>query len=73
MKNEIIYTRICCVLFLIAILWGYVAPRLVSANYDILVTLGGVVFVATPVFAWWILKPIFKSESNNNLKKRKKR
>lgn len=70
MKNEIIYARICIVIFLLAILWGYVAPRLISASYDILVTLGVIVFCTAPVFAWWIIKPIFKSKnSNNNLKK----
>lgn len=71
MKKEIIYLRICCVAFLIAILWGYAAPALISAPDDILVFLGAVIGLATPVFAWWIIKPIFKSKKINIKKEEK--
>lgn len=64
MKKEIIYVRICIALVSIAILWGYVSPQLISAPSDILVVLGVLIFLATPILIWRIIKPIFKSNIN---------
>lgn len=74
MKIENIYVKACLALILTVLLWGFVAPPLISSPTDIGVIVGVLVVLAVPVFDFWIIKSIVKtiksmqSKTNENEK-----
>lgn len=56
MKIEIKYLRYCVAVILAIGLWGFLAPP--AFNFSPL--LGAIVIISVPIFAYWILKPVYK-------------
>lgn len=64
MKVEQIYFRWCAAILSLVIIWGIIAPMLVSSQADIGVFLGVVLFLFAPVLGYWIVRPIYKNKLN---------
>jgi hypothetical protein len=62
MRIELIYLRYCIAAFLTLILWGLLAPILISSPTDIGVILGIIVALFVPVMDYWIIRPIYKKK-----------
>ena len=69
MEKVRIYIRICGMLLMFAISWGYTAPILISSKSDFLVILGTLVLLSTPLAGWYIIKPIFKKNKTEKNEK----
>ena len=61
MKIENIYVKGCLALFLTVLLWGFVAPPLISSTADIGVITGVLVVLLVPILNYWIIKSIIKT------------
>ena len=66
MKTELIYLRIVAAFLLAIVGWGFVAPPLVSAPYDIALILGVLICLGVPLGIYWLVKPIININKNKN-------
>jgi len=66
MKTEFIYLRVVVALFLTVFLWFWAAPTCFNWESNIAIPLGVICAVLAPLLDYWIIKPIFKSKSNES-------
>lgn len=66
MKIVKIYARIIASIMILLIGWGFIAPPLVSSSTDIGLVVGFLVVTIVPVGIYFLLKPIFFKNNQNN-------